>query len=232
MSVANTTDKPRSVSAAQSYEKIYGMTIPDVDRLTLAPRPAQLTLAGVHHAARPTWKLRETIVFYRDVLGLPLVHCISAKGWGPDNHPDFLHFFFDTGNGCTAAFFYYFGTSQPPELAPQYNPAYMATHVAWHATSRGQLDEWRAYLERSGVTASRITEHEIIDSLYFQDPNGYPLEITYLRRQPTVADADDASLTIRAALETLARAPGATIEDVWRAKAHLIRTTDLREAGK
>ncbi|MGC3984005.1 MAG: VOC family protein [Pseudorhodoferax sp.] len=38
---------------------------------------------GVHHTARPTWKLRETIEFYRDTLGLPLVHAISARGWGP-----------------------------------------------------------------------------------------------------------------------------------------------------
>ena len=39
-------------------------------------------LHGVDHTARPTWKLRETVRFYRDILGLPLVHCISAKGWG------------------------------------------------------------------------------------------------------------------------------------------------------
>ena len=59
--------------------------------LELHPR-----LHGVDHTARPTWKLRETVHFYRDILGLPLVHCISAKGWGreKENHADFLHFFF------------------------------------------------------------------------------------------------------------------------------------------
>jgi len=57
-------------------------------------------LHGVDHTARPTWKLRETVRFYRDILGLPLVHCISAKGWGreKENHADFLHFFFDSGH--------------------------------------------------------------------------------------------------------------------------------------
>ncbi len=39
-------------------------------------------LHGVDHTARPTWKLRETVHFYRDILGLPLVHAITAKGWG------------------------------------------------------------------------------------------------------------------------------------------------------
>ena len=42
-----------------------------------------LRLSGVDHTARPTWKLRETIEFYRDTLGLPLVHTISARGRGP-----------------------------------------------------------------------------------------------------------------------------------------------------
>ena len=69
-----------------------------------------LTLRGVDHTARPTWKLRETIEFYRDKLGLPLVHVISARGWGPATHPDFLHLFFDSGNGSSIAFFYSFGT--------------------------------------------------------------------------------------------------------------------------
>ena len=44
---------------------------------------ASPVLNGVHHTARPTWKLRETVEFYRDKLGLPLVHAISARGWGP-----------------------------------------------------------------------------------------------------------------------------------------------------
>ncbi|MFO1426510.1 MAG: AMP-binding protein [Steroidobacteraceae bacterium] len=49
---------------------------------------ANLRLKGVHHGA-PDLKLRETIEFYRDRLGLPLVHCVSAKRWGPSDHPDF-----------------------------------------------------------------------------------------------------------------------------------------------
>ena len=75
-----------------------------------------LTLNGVDHTARPTWKLRETIEFYRDKLGLPLVHVISARGWGPATHPDFLHFFFDSGNGSTIAFFHYLGSEEPESM--------------------------------------------------------------------------------------------------------------------
>src|ERR1700674_4941536 len=58
-------------------------------------------LCGVHHTARPTWKLEETVEFYRDRMGLKLVHAISAKGWGAEGHPDFLHFFFESGRPST-----------------------------------------------------------------------------------------------------------------------------------
>ena len=50
-----------------------------------------LTLRGVDHTARPTWRLRETIEFYRDKLGLPLIHVISARGWGPACRPALPH---------------------------------------------------------------------------------------------------------------------------------------------
>lgn len=71
----------------------------DVSKLKLAKdNDVCLRLHGVDHSARPTWSLRETVTFYRDVLGLPLIHTISARGWGQPGHPDFLHFFFDAGN--------------------------------------------------------------------------------------------------------------------------------------
>ena len=96
---------------------------------TLAHLP-RTPIHGVHHTARPTWKLRETVEFYRDKLGLPLVHAISARGW-PEGHPDFLHFFFDSGNGSTIAFFYYIGTERPENLVPFKSHFYTATHTAW-----------------------------------------------------------------------------------------------------
>src|SRR5690349_18920690 len=97
---------PRQARRGRRARREHRMTQP----------PSSPALHGVHHTARPTWKLRETLEFYRDVLGLRLVHAISARGWGPAEHPDFLHFFFDSGNGSTIAFFYYLGTEQPAHL--------------------------------------------------------------------------------------------------------------------
>jgi catechol 2,3-dioxygenase-like lactoylglutathione lyase family enzyme len=189
-----------------------------------------LGLDGVHHSARPTWLLRETVEFYRDVLGLPLVHAISARGWGAANHPDFLHFFFDSGNGSTIAFFYYLGDEQPDHLV--HRPAYDsdAIHTAWRVKSREELLAWRARLEAHGVQILFQIEHEVIESLYFRDPNGYFLEITLPLRPFVAADARDAEITLAAALaeEDRCIAAGAgrlkRIESVWRAKGDLVES--------
>ena len=165
--------------------------------LELHPR-----LHGVDHTARPTWKLRETVHFYRDILGLPLVHCISAKGWGreKENHADFLHFFFDSGNESTIAFFYYIGTQQPPELVVPKGYMAMANHTAWRVESEVELLEWQRRLESHGVNVSQFIQHEIIESIYFRDPNWYPLEITRSLREVEEPDMVDAGATIDAAM--------------------------------
>ena len=182
-------------------------------------------IEGVHHTARPTWKLRETIEFYRDKVGLPLVHAISARGW-PDGHPDFLHFFFDSGNGSTIAFFYYIGTERPEVLKPFASHFFSANHTAWQVNRLEDLAVWCKRLEAVGIPLKYQVRHEVIESIYFTDPNGYPLEITCQLRPFTQTDADDATRTMEAAmaLEDALKAaksgetPFTRIDDVWRRK--------------
>ncbi|MGE4340343.1 MAG: VOC family protein [Pigmentiphaga sp.] len=205
---------------------------------SVPPTQVQRGLRGVDHTARPTWKLRETLNFYRDILGLPLVHVISARGWGPSNHPDFLHFFFDSGQGSTIAFFYYLGTQQPTSLNDRANKApipedyiFDATHTAWLVESAEELMAWKQHLESQGLQVSIATTHEVIESIYVRDPNGYFIEFTRKLRSLGKADATDASLTLQAALEA-EDAPAkrgenlAHIDDIWAAKAHLINPAE------
>jgi len=182
-----------------------------------------LALSGVHHSARPTWKLRQTVEFYRDVLGLDLVHCVSARGWGKGYHPDFLHFFFDSGNGSTIAFFYYLGHGQPDHLhhRPEFDND--AHHTAWRVETKEELQAWRARLEERGVEIMYQIEHEVVESIYFRDPNGYYLEIGRPLRNFVPIDCMDAKLTLDAAiaLEDELAAKGevlSSIEAVWKAK--------------
>jgi catechol 2,3-dioxygenase-like lactoylglutathione lyase family enzyme len=179
-----------------------------------------LCLNGVHHSARPTWKLRETVEYYRDTLGLPLVHSVSARGWGAANHPDFLHFFFDSGNDSTIAFFYYIGTTQPEHLVhrPEYDSD--ATHTSWRVETKEQLQAWRARLEAKGVKILYQIEHEVVESIYFRDPNGYYLEIGRPLRNFVDLDASDAELTLQAAMKLEHQLKD--VESVWRAKGEML----------
>lgn len=181
-------------------------------------------LKGVHHTARPTWKLRETVEFYRDKLGLPLVHAISARGWGPSNHPDFLHFFFDSGHHSTIAFFYYINTEQPDYTRAVADYRFEATHTAWRVDTREELLAWRERIEAQGIPLIFQIRHELIESIYFSDPNGYYLEITLQERPMDQLDADDATRTLQAAIAAedahLAGSHEFTmIDQVWLAKA-------------
>jgi len=171
----------------------------------------QPVLKGVHHTARPTWKLAETVEFYRDKLGLRLVHAISAKGWGPEGHPDFLHFFFDSGQGSTNAF---------------HSSRAASVHTAWQVDSEAALLEWKAFLEQRGVKVEMHVQHELIESIYFRDPNGYLIEIGRQIREMSALDERDAAMTLEAAIaaESEARARGVpfkSIEAVWRRKGAL-----------
>lgn len=216
--------------------------------MSVPSRPgAARVLHGVDHTARPTWKLRETVEFYRDKLGLPLVHVISARGWGPATHPDFLHFFFDSGNGSTIAFFYYLGSEPPPAMAgrPIMPPMpddhiFDATHTAWLVESEDELKDWKNHLEAQGLQVSVQTTHEVIESIYVRDPNGYFVEFTRKLRALTERDASDAQLTLQAAIqaEADAHAQGRkllNVDEVWSCKAKLLESRlgkDARPANK
>ncbi len=187
----------------------------------MTTHPKTIPIAGVHHTARPTWKLAETVHFYRDLLGLPLVHAISARGWGPEDHADFLHFFFDSGNGSTIAFFYYIGTTPPEFVSVRDDYRYRASHTAWRVETREQLLECRAKVEAAGIPLKYQIRHEVIESIYFDDPNGYGLEVTWQVRPFETVDLDDATRTIEAAIaleQASTDQPFASIDQVWSAK--------------
>ena len=102
-----------------------------------------------------------------------------------------------------------------------------ATHTAWLVDSADELRAWKQRLEARGVEVSVETTHEVIESIYFRDPNGYFIEITRKLRPLKAVDAVDAALTLQAAIELEDEAVKkagrvTTIDAVWDRKARLL----------
>ncbi|MFC4033363.1 VOC family protein [Streptomyces polygonati] len=178
-----------------------------------------LRVGGVDHLAFVTWKPRATYEFYTRVLGMPLVHAITATGWVTDDYPDFVHFFFESGKGNRIAFFYYFGL---PEEEPPSDLMHRSRHVAFHVDTEEDLLAWRGRLKAHGVRVTTPLAHELIESIYFDDPNGLQLEITRPLREMSGIDARDAELTVRALID-VAESPHPRAQSLWQRKAELVR---------
>jgi catechol 2,3-dioxygenase-like lactoylglutathione lyase family enzyme len=187
---------------------------------------------GVDHAAFPTFDPAATVRFYRDTLGFPVVHSICAAGWGPEDHPDFIHFFFDIGNDDRIAFFYYFGL-EAPDTADGKGDVYArfgadvpeffvrSRHIALHVESEEHLLEYRRRLDDSEWPVEMQIQHETIESIYTHDPNGFFFEVTRSLRPVTPQEDLDANLTIDALVDIVQR-PGASMDSLLVRKAELI----------
>ena len=191
----------------------------------------QHTVKGVDHVAYPTFDPAGTVKFYRDVLGFPVVHSICAAGWGPEKHPDFIHFFFDIGNDDRLAFFYYFGL-EPFDGGPQGDsysrfaenvPIFFirSRHLAIHVDSEDDLMEYRRRLDGSAWPVEMQIQHETIESIYTHDPNGYMIEITRSLRPVTPQEDLDANLTIDALVDVVT-GPDPSMDALLTRKAELI----------
>ena len=186
---------------------------------------------GVDHAAFPTFDPVGTVRFYRDVLGFPVVHSICAAGWGPDDHPDFIHFFFDIGNDDRLAFFYYFGLPRPTsdrkgDVYARFDDStpdwfVRSRHLAIHVDSEGALTEYRRRLDLSEWPVEMQIQHETIESIYTHDPNGYMVEITRALRPVTPQEDLDAELTIDALVDVVS-GPDPSMAALLARKAELI----------
>lgn len=181
--------------------------------------PESPRVDGVDHLAYVTWRPRETYEFYTQAMGMPLVHAITATGWVTEDYPDFVHFFFDMGRGNRIAFFYYFGL---PAEAPPSDLMHRSRHLAFHVDTEQELLAWRSRLKAHGVRVTTPLAHELIESIYFDDPNGLQLEITRPLREMSGIDARDAELTLHALID-VADSPRPSLPAMWQRKAELIR---------
>lgn len=131
----------------------------------MAERPPT-TARGVHHVAFICRDVEETIHFYQDFLGFPLVEIVENRDYRGSTH-----FFFDIGHGNLLGFFDFPGHDHPPIKETIGGVQHLALSV-----SAAEYDRARKALDETGIEYMG-PNRGVKDSLYFKDPNGVPLEL-------------------------------------------------------
>lgn len=135
-----------------------------------------VSVLGLHHWAYRCRDAEETRAFYEDILGLPLAHIITADTVpSTGEYCPYVHIFFRLEDGSFVAFF-----DLGDDLAsePSSNTPMWVNHLALRVSSVEKLSLAKRKLEAAGIEVLGITDHHIIKSIYFFDPNGIRLELT------------------------------------------------------
>jgi glyoxylase I family protein len=128
-------------------------------------RPATPT-RGVHHIALICRDVDETIRFYQEFLGFPLVELVENRDYAGSSH-----FFFDIGNRNLLGFFDFPGHD---------HPAFRETigavqHIAISVTAE-RFAEAKATFDEAGLEYLG-PDRGVDNSLYLRDPNGVGIEL-------------------------------------------------------
>jgi glyoxylase I family protein len=131
----------------------------------IGERPAT-TVQGVHHLALICRDVEETIQFYQEFLGFPLVELVENRDYAGSSH-----FFFDIGHRNLLGFFDFPGHDHPPFQETIGAVQHLAISI-----SPEQYEVARKKLDDAGVDYLG-PDRGVEDSLYFRDPNGVGLEL-------------------------------------------------------
>ena len=130
----------------------------------------------IHHVAYRCRDARETVEFYRDVLGMAFTTAFAEDRVPSTHEPDpYMHVFLDAGMGNVLAFFE-LPTRAPMGRDPN-TPAWVQ-HIAFEVDDLETLESTRRRLLDRGLEVVGPTDHGLFKSIYFFDPNGHRLELT------------------------------------------------------
>ena len=130
-----------------------------------AERPPS-TARGLHHMALICSDVEQTIQFYQELLGFPLVELMENR-----DYKGSTHLFFDIGHDNLLAFFDFPGLG----LQPGVESLGGVQHIAISTTPEN-LERTRARLEERGIPYLG-PDRGVTTSIYFKDPDGIQIEL-------------------------------------------------------
>ncbi len=159
----------------------------------------------LHHNAYRCRDSEETRRFYEDFLGLPLVHTIDIGRTKTGRETRALHTFYRLDDGSHLAFFE--TVDMPFEFKAQHD---FDLHIALEVGAES-LAPMLAQGRERGIECRGPSDHGMIDSIYFRDPNGYVIELC-AKRADHDAQMDPAANGARAALDRWSAEKAAAVE--------------------
>jgi catechol 2,3-dioxygenase-like lactoylglutathione lyase family enzyme len=134
-----------------------------------------MKIERIHHVAYRCRDARQTVAWYREMLGMEFVLAIAEDRVPSTHAPDpYMHVFLDAGGGNVLAFF---ELPNAPSMGRDANTPDWVQHIAFKVDSVQTLEATRARLLAAGVDVVGITDHTIFRSIYFFDPNGHRIEL-------------------------------------------------------
>jgi len=121
---------------------------------------------GIHHAALICSDVEQTIRFYQDLLGFPLVELVENRDYKGSSH-----FFFDLGNKTLLGFFDFPGLG----LEPGVESIGSVQHIAI-SCPRDRWEDCQRRMDDAGVKYAG-PDLGIPESMYFKDPDGIQIEL-------------------------------------------------------
>ena len=135
-----------------------------------------INIKQIHHVAYRCKDAKETMEFYRDNLNMGFILAIAEDRVPSTKAPDpYMHIFMDAGMGNILAFF---ELPTQPEMDRDRNTPEWVQHIAFEVEDEQALIDAKAELEAKGLDVLGVTNHGIIRSIYFFDPNGHRVELT------------------------------------------------------
>src|SRR3954467_11429917 len=124
----------------------------------------RMQLRGLHHVTAISRDLERTIAFYRDLLGMAIVHD------GPsDDDPEARHVWFGALDGAPGPLLSFM---QYPELPEGVVGTGSTHHFALIVDSPEEQVAWRDYLRDHGVDCTEVFDRGPFKSIYIRDPDG------------------------------------------------------------
>lgn len=125
----------------------------------------------LHHSAYRCRDAEETRAFYEDFLGLPLAEALAIGTTKTGRRAQVLHTFFGLDDGSFLAFFE--APDEPFDFKKQRD---FDLHIALEV-SPDDLHIMLVKGKNAGIDTRGPSNHGMVESVYFRDPNGYVIEL-------------------------------------------------------